>query len=101
MQAHAHDLQLEIRDAALVAAIKEDWRGAGLDARGQALCAYAEKLTRTPGAMGPDDLEPLRAAGLGDPGILDVCQVVAYFNYINRIADGVGVDPEPFLEGAE
>jgi alkylhydroperoxidase family enzyme len=41
------------------------------------------------------DLERLRAAGLADRAILDAVQVIAYFNYINRVADALGVDPEP------
>lgn len=45
--------------------------------------------------MQPTDLERLRRVGLSDRDILDAVQVVAYFNYINRIADALGVDPEP------
>ena len=52
---------------------------------------YADKLTRTPGAMCEDDVISLRAHGLGDRDILDVNQVVAYFAYVNRVADGLGV----------
>ncbi len=59
------------------------------------LCEYAEKLTRTPAAMTLTDLGKLRAAGLSDRGILDAVEVIAYFNYINRVADGLGVDLEP------
>lgn len=59
-----------------------------------ALCAYAEKLTLTPQAMTEEDVQALRAAGWSDPEIHDACQVVAYFNYVNRLADGLGVDAE-------
>ena len=52
---------------------------------------YADKLTRTPGAMCEDDVISLRAHGLGDRDNLDVNQVVAYFAYVNRVADGLGV----------
>jgi alkylhydroperoxidase family enzyme len=45
--------------------------------------------------MKPADLEPLREAGLDDTAIHDVASVTAYFAYINRIADGLGVDLEP------
>jgi alkylhydroperoxidase family enzyme len=55
----------------------------------------AEKSTRTPWAMRPEDLDRLRAQGLSDVAISDAVQVIAYFNYINRIADALGVDLEP------
>jgi alkylhydroperoxidase family enzyme len=47
--------------------------------------------------MGADDIEALRAAGLDDRAIHDATQVIAYFNYINRIADALGVEPETFI----
>lgn len=59
------------------------------------LLPFAIKLTASPGAMRRADLAPLRAAGLGDLAIHDAVQAIAYFNYINRIADGLGVDLEP------
>ena len=55
---------------------------------------YAEKLTRTPWDVRPADLDHLRRHGLNDEQISDAAQVIAYFNYINRIADGLGVDLE-------
>ena len=56
---------------------------------------YAVKLTRRPGAMTVADASALRAAGFGDRSILDICQLVAYYNYVNRLADGLGVELEP------
>ena len=47
--------------------------------------------------MGPKDVEDLRAAGFSDEAIHDAFQVVGYFNYINRVCDGLGVDHEPFM----
>jgi hypothetical protein len=44
------------------------------------------------------DLAPLRAHGLSDEAITISTQVISYFNYINRIADGLGVDDEPFFD---
>lgn len=78
-------------------AIKKDFRIAILNPRQQALCEYAEKLTRTPAAMQASDLEPLRAVGLTDRDIVDATQVISYFNYINRIADALGVDRETWM----
>jgi uncharacterized peroxidase-related enzyme len=74
-----------------------EWRNAPLSERERALCTFAEGLTRTPGHSREEDLAPLRALGMDDATITDLVQVVAYFNYINRIADGLGIDPEPDL----
>jgi uncharacterized peroxidase-related enzyme len=61
----------------------------------RALCDYAIKLTAAPATVGREDADDLRALGWDDAAIHDSIQVVAYFNYINRIADGVGVEDEP------
>jgi uncharacterized peroxidase-related enzyme len=74
-----------------------DWRTAGVDETTLALLEYADLLTRRPGAAGGTDIERLRAAGWSDRAISDAVQVCSYFNYINRIADGLGVDPEEWL----
>jgi uncharacterized peroxidase-related enzyme len=65
-----------------------------LPERLRALARYAIKLTRTPHEMVESDLAPVRAAGLSDRDIVDLNQVVAYFNYVNRVADGLGVELE-------
>ncbi len=65
-----------------------------LPERLRALARYAIKLTRTPHEMVESDLAPLRASGLSDRDIVDLNQVVAYFNYVNRVADGLGVELE-------
>ena len=62
-----------------------------------ALCAYAEKLTLEPQAMREADIQTLRAAGLDDAAIHDATQIIGFFNYINRVADGLGVEPETFI----
>lgn len=55
---------------------------------------YVEKLTRTPAEMNRDDVEALRLAGFADAAILDICQVAAYYAFVNRLADGLGVELE-------
>jgi len=60
-----------------------------------ALLAYAGKLTQAPASCRAADVDALRAAGANDLEIHAAVQVAAYFNYINRIADALGVDPEP------
>ena len=71
--------------------MKRDWRTAVLSDRERAICAYSEKLTRTPWEMTRADLEPLRALGLTDRGVLQVNLIASWFNYINRVADALGV----------
>lgn len=60
----------------------------------RAMFEYAERLTREPAAMTRDDVEKLRAVGLTDREILDLVEVISYFNYVNRLADGLGVELE-------
>lgn len=66
-----------------------------MDARERALVDYALKLTRTPWEMREEDLAPLRDAGLGDREILDLAMIACYYAYVNRLADGLGVELEP------
>ncbi len=56
---------------------------------------YAVKLTRSPSAVETADLEELRRHGFDDAAIHDIVQVTALFNYYDRLADGLGIDPEP------
>jgi uncharacterized peroxidase-related enzyme len=100
VHAHAADFRGEVEGtaeerAARALALQSDWRSAGLEPADAALCGFAEKLTLTPAAMSAADVEALRRAGFGDRAIHDAIQVVSYFNYINRVADGVHVDLEP------
>ena len=55
---------------------------------------YSVKLSRTPSTVTPDDVEGLRQVGFEDAAILDICQVTSYYNYVNRLADGLGVELE-------
>jgi len=79
-----------------VLSVVRDWRAASLS--DAALCGFAEKLTLRPSQMEPGDLDGLREQGFPDRAIHDAVQVIAYFNYITRIADGLGVEPEGFLK---
>lgn len=62
-----------------------------------ALCECAEKITRAPHHAAAANVEALRAAGLDDRAIHDATQIIAYFNYINRVADALGIEPETFI----
>lgn len=72
-----------------------DWRSAaGGDERLAAILVYAERLTLEPASVEHSDIERMRNAGLTDEAILHVCEVASYFNYVNRIADGLSVQLE-------
>lgn len=58
------------------------------------MLTYVDKLTRTPGAMESADVARLRDGGFSDSAILDICQVAAYYAFVNRLADGLGVELE-------
>ncbi|MCB8984790.1 MAG: peroxidase [Ardenticatenaceae bacterium] len=62
------------------------------------MLTYAEKLTLTPWQMVEGDVAALRAAGFSDTDILDINQVTGYYAYVNRLADGLGVELEDFWE---
>jgi uncharacterized peroxidase-related enzyme len=61
------------------------------------MLSFADRLTRSPGAMSPDDVAGLRDAGFTDRDVLDIVEVVAYYAYANRIADGLGITIEPWI----
>ena len=66
----------------------------GLSRRERALLDYAEVLTLSPAAVRSSHVDALRAAGCDDRAIHDACAIVAYFAFVNRIADGLGVEVE-------
>ena len=61
------------------------------------MLSYAEKLTRSPSEIVAGDVGALRQEGWNDQAIHDAAQVASYFNYVNRIADGLGVDLEEWM----
>jgi uncharacterized peroxidase-related enzyme len=70
--------------------------GVALPEPDRGILDYALKLTRTPAAIGQEDVQRLRDVGLDDRAIHDVCQVTAYYNFVNRMADGLGVELEAY-----
>ena len=81
-------------DTDLVEALKRDWRTASLDEKDQAMLSYVEKLTKNPVSVWRDDMDALRAVGFDDTAILQITLIASFFNYINRVADGLGVGRE-------
>ncbi len=81
-------------DAELPRALARGHREAELQVEDRAMLDYAVKLTLTPWEVCDGDVERLREVGFDQTAILDICQVVSYFNYVNRMADGLGVELE-------
>ncbi len=79
-------------DDSVVRAVLADYRTAPISEKLRAMLGFLEKLTLNPAAVGPDDVAPLRAAGLTDEEIEDAINVCALFNLINRVADSLGFD---------
>jgi len=71
-----------------------DYKTADVPDAEMAMLTYAVKLTRTPAEMRDEDVEKLRVAGFDDQGIHDICAAASYFNFVNRMADGLGVELE-------
>ncbi|MDJ0757094.1 MAG: hypothetical protein QNJ45_26415 [Ardenticatenaceae bacterium] len=78
----------------LIRHLQTDYTQAGLPAADLAMLAYAYKLTVTPAKITATDVQDLRQAGFNDRAIHDICAVTAYFAFVNRIADGLGVELE-------
>ena len=81
-------------DDGLKEAMRRDWRSADLDDRERTMLAYVEDVTLRPARIQRQDLESLRAAGFDDVAILQVNLIASFFNYVNRVADGLGVGRE-------
>jgi uncharacterized peroxidase-related enzyme len=78
-------------DEALVEAIRKDYRTAPIDDRDRVMLDYVVQLTRDATEVTPEHHARLRAAGFDDRGILQITLIASWFNYINRVADALGV----------
>jgi uncharacterized peroxidase-related enzyme len=99
MLAHAEDLRTTSRDDELAKVVQKDYRASALDAAHIALCAWAEKLTLTPAQCTGDDVDGLTAQGWSEEQIVSAAQIIGFFNHLNRLADGLGIDLEPEMQG--
>ena len=86
-----------LRDDELASRIEVDYETARLSGKRVAMLRYAEKLTREPSAVTESDVEGLRSEGFTDIDILHIAEVVGYFAYANRIADGLGIPLEDWI----
>ena len=91
MESHAEFLRRASLDAGLAAALRRNHRQAPLSAQDLAMLDYVVLVTKEPTAISRADHERLRAVGFDDRGILQITLIAAWFNYINRVADALGV----------
>ena len=97
MESHENDLRSAVAGDEQRRAVQDDYRTAGLTPREVALLDFAVKLTKEPTAVRRDDLDALRGHGFTDEQLVDAVHCIGYFNFINRVLDGLGVDPEPAM----
>jgi len=71
--------------------LRRDYTQADLSAQDRAMLDFAVKLTKAAYKIRPEDLDRLRSVGFDDQGILQITLIASYFNYINRVADALGV----------
>ena len=75
----------------MIQALREDYKTAPISEQNRVMLDYVEQLTRDATRISPQDHERLRAVGFDDKAILQITLIASWFNYINRVADALGV----------
>ncbi len=89
---HAEALRAYVKDEDFVAQVQRDYTQAPLDAKDRAMLDYARQLTQAPASLTRNDVEKLQKAGFSDDEILSINLITSYFNFVNRVAEGLGVE---------
>lgn len=95
MESHEPDLLEEIQDQEKVLKIQDDYTQIDFDPATRSLLDFAVKLTLDIKKMDETDIEILRMYGFTDEDILDAVHLISYFNFVNRVLDALGAEPEP------
>lgn len=96
---HGAALRVRSKDVQLADTVAANYRAADLTPRRRAMLDYAVKLTHASATISPADLDELRAHGFSDADIFDITQVAAFFNYSNRVASALGMQPNDEFYG--
>jgi uncharacterized peroxidase-related enzyme len=91
VESHAEFLRRVSLDDELIAALRKDYKLAPISDAERVMCDYVVQLTRDATKISPKYHERLRAAGFDDTAILQITLIASWFNYINRVADALGV----------
>jgi uncharacterized peroxidase-related enzyme len=89
---HAEALRAYVKDEDFVAQVQRDYTQAPLNARDRAMLDYARQLTQAPATLTQNDITKLQKAGFSDDDILSINLITSYFNFVNRVALGLGVE---------
>jgi uncharacterized peroxidase-related enzyme len=98
MSSHAEFLRAEARDHTLVRHLKMDPANAPLEPQEKAMIDFALKLTREPSSVKRDDLAVLEQHGFSEEQVVDIVLITSLFNFMNRLADGLGVELDPHMQ---
>ena len=94
MDSHAEFLRRVTLDEELVKVLQQDYTRAPVSEQDRAMLDYAVQITKDATRITPGHLEKLRASGFDDKAILQITLIASWFNYINRVADALGVGRE-------
>lgn len=94
MESHAEFLRRVTLDDDLIAALRADYKTAPITEAERVMCDYVVQLTRDAVKIHPGYHEKLRAVGFDDTAILQITLIASWFNYINRVADALGIGRE-------
>ncbi len=97
MTHHRRGLRRFLRDDDLAERLEADYRTADLSEKRVAMLDYSVKLTVSPAEVTQDDVRKLTEAGFSDIDILHIAEVVGYYAYANRMADGLGIPLEDWI----
>jgi uncharacterized peroxidase-related enzyme len=98
IEAHSAALRKLTKDPQLADHVATDYAQAGISDRMKWALDYSLKLTLSPDAMAEEDVQSLRDAGWTDEDVMDITEVTALFNFSNRMASGLGWQPNPEYE---
>lgn len=96
MESHAEFLRRVTLDEELIAAIRNDHNTAPISDAERVMLDFVVQLTKDAVKLTPGNIELLRQAGYNDTAILQITLIASWFNYINRVADALGIGREPF-----
>jgi len=91
VESHAEFLRLVTLDEGLITALRDDYQSAPITEAERVMCDYVVQVTKDATKIHPGSLDGLRNVGFDDTAILQITLIASWFNYINRVADALGV----------